>query len=155
MKPTIMKRKFRKMIYLLLPAIAGVAIVLQTALSGKISKDFGTIETVILIHLFGLLAALLVYFVQGNTSFAFFGKSNLLAVIAGALGVVIIFTISKSFVANGALTTVMISVVIQMGISKVIDHFGLFGIEKNPVNLTQLAAIGLMIVGVVILQLDK
>lgn len=143
------------MVYLILPAVAGVAIALQTAFGGKLNKQFGSIETVILVHLFGLLLALTVYLFSGKASFSFISDINIAAVLAGSLGVVIIFSISKSFNVNGALTTIMISVVVQLVVSKIIDHYGLFGVEKNPVNMVQIYALIIIVSGVVLLQYNK
>ena len=155
MKTLTTKQRLKKMIYLILPAVAGLAIALQTAFSGKLNQQFGAIETVIIIHLFGLLLAIAVYLLRGHASFSFMSNINILAVIAGSLGVIIVFSISKSFNVNGALTTIMISVIIQLIVSKIIDHYGLFGIEKNPVNMVQIYALIIIISGVVLLQYNK
>ena len=155
MKSLTLKEGFRKMVYLIFPIIAGVAIALQTALSGKVSTQVGALETVILVHFFGLMLAILVFFLRGNVNFTFLSNVNLLSVIAGSLGVVIIFTISRSFVVNGALTTVLISVIIQLIVSKFIDHFGLLGAVKNPVNLMQVFALLIIVSGIVMFQYSK
>lgn len=152
MKTLTTRLKIKHMAYLILPAIAGIAITLQTAFSGKLSKEVGSLETVILVHFFGLIVALLIYLVRGNINFGFVSSINMLPVIAGSMGVLIIFFISKSFIINGAFTTIMISVVIQLVVSKIIDHFGLLGAIKNPINLVQLFALVLIITGVVLYQ---
>lgn len=152
MKTLMKKKDIRKMTLLLLPAIAGMAIALQTAFSGRMNKDIGAIETVIVIHFFGLILALLIYVLKDQATFSFITKTNLTAIIAGSLGVVIVFSISKSFIENGALTTVLISVIVQLIVAKAIDQFGLFGAEKNPINLTQVIAIVIVIVGIVLYQ---
>jgi len=140
------------MIYLLLPAIAGAAIILQTAFSGKLSKEIGTLETVILVHLFGLIIALIIYLIRGNTSISIFTDVKLSAIIAGAMGVLIVFFISKSFVVNGALLTILISIVVQLIGSKIIDYFGLFGAEKVPIDMIQIGSLILIISGVILYQ---
>lgn len=155
MKTLMKKKEFRKMALLLLPAIAGVAIALQTAFSGKLNRQIGSLETVIAIHFFGLLLAVIIYLFQEQSNFGFVAKTNLLPIMAGSLGVIIIFTISKSFIENGALTTVLISVVIQLVVSKMIDHFGFFGVEKNPINLTQVIALAIVIGGIVLYQIGE
>ena len=155
MKSLIMKLRNKKMVYLILPVIAGVAITLQTAFSGKLNKQVGSLETVILVHLFGLLVAVIVYILSGQANFKFMTNINLLPIMAGSMGVLIIFSISRSFVVNGAFTTIMISVVIQLIISKMIDHFGWLGAEKNPLNLPQLFSLCIIISGIVLYQYNK
>jgi transporter family-2 protein len=143
------------MTYLLLPIIAGLAITLQSTLSGKSTKEFGSMETVIMIHLFGLLAALIIYFSRGDFSLSFFSKVNLLPIIAGSLGVVIIFSISNSVIMNGVTTTLVITIVLQLIVGKVIDHFGMFGVERSPINLYQVVGIVVVFIGVFIFQKAK
>jgi transporter family-2 protein len=140
-----------KMMYIALPIIAGIAIALQGVFSNRVSERSGVIQAVFLIHAFGLLTAMVVLFI-GRHNYGFVKNFNLYAVMGGALGVVIIFTISKSITLNGVLTTVLISVIVQMTLSKVIDHFGLFGIEKNPINIMHVISILMMIVAVIIYQ---
>ena len=155
MKTLIAKTRLRHMTFLILPMIAGIAIALQTAFSGKISTKIGSLETVVLIHFFGLVLAVIVYLVRGNASFGFVKDIDLLAIIAGSMGVLIIFFLTKSFVVNGASTTITISVVVQLIVSKTIDHFGFLGVERNPVNMYQVLALLIIISGVVLFQYSK
>jgi len=152
MKTLTMKSKIKNMGYLILPAIAGLAIILQTAFSGKLTKDIGAIETVLLIHLFGLIVAIIVYLIIGNISINLITNFNALTVISGCLGVIIVFSISKSFLVNGAFVTIMISVLVQLVGSKIIDHFGLFGAEQVPINMMQVLSLLLIVSGVVLYQ---
>ncbi|MGE4571980.1 MAG: DMT family transporter [Candidatus Izemoplasmatales bacterium] len=140
-----------KAMYLVLPIIAGVAIALQAVFSNKVSQTAGVMQAVFLVHAFGLLLALFILLI-GKENFSFLKNFNIYAVLGGSLGVVIIFTIAKSITLNGVFSTVMVSVLIQMTVSKVIDHFGLFGVEKNPINLMHVIAILLMVSGVIIYQ---
>ncbi len=155
MKTLIAKTRLKNMTFLILPVIAGLAIALQTAFSGKISTKVGSLETVVLIHFFGLVLALIVYLVRGNANFGFIKDINLLAIMAGSMGVLIIFFLTKSFVVNGASTTITISVVVQLIVSKAIDHFGLLGVERSPVNMYQVLALLIIISGVVLFQYSK
>lgn len=143
------------MVYLILPVIAGIAITLQTAFSGKFSAKVGSLETVILVHFCGMIVALIIYLIRGHANFNFVSDTNLLAVMAGAMGVIIVFFISKSFIINGALLTIMISVVVQLIVSKIIDHFGFFGVEQVPINMMQLISLILIVSGVVMFQYNQ
>lgn len=149
---TFTAQKGRKIMYLLIPVIVGASITLQGALSNKISQNIGFIETVVLVHLFGLIASLVVYFTLGNSVTGIIKNVNLIAVFAGSLGLVIVFGFTKSISLNGVLTTVLISVLVQMILSKVIDHFGLFGVEQNPITGLQILSIVMMITAVFIYQ---
>jgi len=152
MKIVAKKLRIIKMGYLILPVIAGAAIILQIAFSGKISKEIGTIETVILVHFFGLIIALTIYLISGNATVKIINDVNLFAIMAGAMGVIIVFFISKSFMMNGALLTILISIVVQLIGSKIIDHFGLFGAERVPIDMMQIFSLVLIIFGVILYQ---
>ncbi len=147
--------KGRKLMYLAIPLVVGAAITLQGVFSNKIGEQSGIIQMVILMHLFGLIAGIIVYLIGGNTSITFIKEINFLPIIAGSLGVIIVSGFAKSISLNGMLTTIMISVMIQMIFSKIIDHFGLFGVTKNPVNIMQIVSIVFMISAVVLFQKSK
>lgn len=138
------------MAYIILPVIAGVAISMQGILSSKMGTKTGFMETAVLIHLFGLLTALAVYIVFSRGSLHFIIRPSLISVIAGSMGVIIVICIAKSISLNGAAVTVIVSVLIQMVVSKIIEHYGLFGVPRTPVNIYQILSI-LMIAGGVIL----
>lgn len=147
--------KGRKMMYLIIPVVVGMAISVQGIFSNKIGEQIGLIQMVIMIHIFGLILALLVFFIGGNKSFEFVKQVNLMTIIAGGVGVLIVSGFARSISLNGVLMTVMISVMVQMVISKVVDHFGLFGVTKVPVNLMQIIAIVVMFAGVVLYQKNQ
>ena len=152
MKSLTKKLGIIKMGYLILPAIAGTAIILQTAFSGKTSKEIGTLETVILVHFFGLIIALTIYLISGNSTVKLINDVNLFVIMAGAMGVIIVFFISKSFAVNGALLTIMISIVVQLIGSKIIDHFGLFGAQRVSIDMVQIFSLCLIIAGIILYQ---
>ncbi|XMB72944.1 DMT family transporter [Mycoplasmatota bacterium WC30] len=144
--------RFKKMMLLLLPVAAGLAIALQNVFYNKVSKDVGIMGTVLMIHFFGFLVALVIYiFTKGSFS-NLLSNISVIMVLSGVLGVIVVSTITKSVSVNGVLSTVMLSILAQMILAKIIGHFGWFGVEQNPINIYQIIAIFLMFVGVVIYQ---
>lgn len=144
----IMSLKGKKIMYLFIPLIVGAAISIQGGINNKISQSSGFIEMVVIVHLSGLVIALGIYFISGEPSFDFVRKINLYSVITGVFGVIIVFGFAKSIGFNGIVQTVLFSVLAQMVLSKVIDHFGLFGVTKVPINTMQVVSMLLMITGV-------
>lgn len=155
MRTLLRNKGIRRMGNLLLPAIAGLSIALQVAFSGKLNREIGSIETIIAVHLFGLLIATIIYFFARNPSFDFLLKFNGIAIFTGFLGVIIVFTISRSFLVNGALSTILISVLVQIIITKIVDHYGLLGGTRNPFSFMQFIALVIVIVGVVLYQFNE
>ncbi len=135
-----------------LPIIAGIAISTQGALNSKVGSKLGLIEVVIMVHLFGLITSLLIYFIGGAKNLDFMFKFNPNLVVAGVCGVIITFSLALSFIELGALITVMISVSTQLVTTKTYEHFGWFSLARVPINYTQVLAILIVILGVVIYQ---
>ena len=144
--------RFKKMIFLLLPVVAGLAIALQNVFYNKVSKDVGIMGTVLMIHFFGFLVALVIYIISKGSFNNLVSNISVIMVLSGVLGVIVVSTITKSVSVNGVLSTVMLSVLAQMILAKVIGHYGWFGVEQNSINIYQILAIVLMFVGVFIYQ---
>ena len=151
-----MKEIIKKMYILLLPIAAGAAIATQSALNNNIGKKVGMLEIVILVHLFGLLVSLIIYLVRGNTDIiGMITSASWKAVVAGMLGIVITYSIAASITNIGVLETVMISITVQIVLSKIIDHFGIFGVTPKPISITEVFALSFFIIGVVLLRSGK
>ncbi|MBI9009062.1 MAG: DMT family transporter [Tenericutes bacterium] len=140
------------MVFILIPVAAGLALAFQSVFYEKVSRDIGVFGTAVMVHFFGLIAAVIVFLLVKGSIQNLTSNINGYTVVAGALGVIVVTAITKSVSLNGVLLTVMLSVVAQMIFAKIIGHFGWFGIEQNPINWMQVLAIFLMIVGVFIYQ---
>lgn len=149
---SILAKRGKSMLFLLIPIAAGLAIALQNVFYTKVGDDVGTMGTVVVVHFFGLLAALFVYLLSKGTFSNLTSNFSIYMVICGVLGVVVVSGITKSVPLNGLLLTIMLSVLAQMLFGKIIAHFGWFGVEQNPINWMQVAGILLMALGVFVYQ---
>ncbi len=145
----------RKMYIYLLPIIAGAAIIFQSTLNNQFSRENGLLETVIMVHLFGLVVSVLIYVFKGNSITSVLTTTNLKIIISGACGVVITYAIAFSITNIGVLETVTISIVIQMLLSKLVDHFGIFGVEVRSITTTDIIALLLFIAAIITLRINK
>ncbi len=148
----MMKARWRNMVFVALPLIAGLAITLQSVLNNRYGKEAGMLEAVIFVHLFGLLLAVAIYLVLGNSLITLFKNYKFIITLAGFMGVAIVYSTALSISYIGVTDTIMISIFAQIAFSKTIDHFGLFGVEVSPLTGYELLAILLMIVSVVLLR---
>lgn len=148
-KPTF---TVKKMIFLLVPVIAGMAIALQNVFYNNISKNVGIMGTVLLVHFSGLIFASILFLFTKYTFSDLVNNINWYMIISGVLGVIVVSGITKSVSTNGLLVTIMLSVTAQMLLGKIINHFGWFGVAKSPINPLQILAIFVMLAGVFIYQ---
>jgi len=70
--------------------------------------------------------------------------------IGGVYGVVFVVAATWAVPRMGVATTVTLMVAGQLIVSLVLDHFGAFGVPKQPINLGRIAGIGLVIAGVIL-----
>ena len=134
---------------LLLPLVAvlsGAAMALQGQINGGLGKKVGVLEASFISFGVGTLA---LFFIV-----VFFGSGDLLAVlsvpkwqlIGGLLGaffvVVSVFVVPKI----GVATTFMAVIAGQIILGAIIDHFGLFGGHRIPLDVKKLIAIGLLFI---------
>src|SRR5690606_1743120 len=133
-----------KFLLALLDVICGASVAIQSQVNGGLGRKVGLMEASFLSFFIGTL---ILFFLT-----IFFGKGNLLEVtevprwqliggILGALYVCInIFAVNKIGVAS----TLMAIILGQILLGAVIDHFGLFGGERYPMNSNKIIAILLL-----------
>lgn len=139
---------FMKMVYVLLAMAGGVAIGIQTVVNGGLGKKVGTVEASFLSFFIGTAALFFVVL--------FLGKGNMLAVsevpkvqlIGGLLGAFYVFTVIFGAPNIGVVATLMAVIIGQLFIGSIIDHFGLFGGERYPLDVKKGVALLLMIISV-------
>ncbi|HWO78221.1 MAG TPA: DMT family transporter [Bacillus sp. (in: firmicutes)] len=133
-----------KIVLLLLAVMGGAAVAMQSQVNGGLGRKIGVLEGSFISFLVGTL---ILFF-----AVLFFGKGNLLAtfevpnwqLIGGLLGAlyvaITIFAVPKIGVAS----TLIAVVAGQIVVGAIIDHFGLFGGTRIPIDLTKLFAICLL-----------
>ena len=70
--------------------------------------------------------------------------------IGGVYGVVFVVAATWAVPRMGVATTVTLMVAGQLIVSLVLDHFGAFGVPKQPINLNRIVGIGLVVTGVLL-----
>lgn len=131
---------------------AGNIIAMQNVFSTRISEKIGLWETTVIVHLVGLIVALVLASIFGSGSYKSLEGVNKLYLLAGGLGVIIIFSVPMAIGALGASFAIALMVISQLTFSTVIDTFGLFGSDKIPFDTTKLMGIIIMIVGVIVFK---
>jgi transporter family-2 protein len=134
-------------ILIIIAVIGGVAVALQAQFTGIMDRNVGTIESVFITYASGgLLISLLMLVLRGGNLGAWHGLPWY-ALTTGALGLVIVGTISYSVPRLGLATTFTILITSQFIIGTVFDHFGLLGAAVRPVSLSRLVGIVILLVG--------
>lgn len=132
----------------LIAAIGGVAVTLQGQFMGLMDRGIGTRESVFITYGSGGLLALLFMLAARGGNLAAWRAVPWYALTAGVLGLVIVGTIGYTVPRLGLALAFTIIVAAQFIIAALIDHFGWLGAAVHPLGWSQMAGIGLLIVGV-------
>jgi bacterial/archaeal transporter family-2 protein len=134
-----------KILFPLLAVIGGITIAVQGQINGGLGKKVGVIEGAFISFAVGTLALLfiLLFFGKGNISLiGTVPKWQLLGGLLGAFFVVVQVLVVPKI---GVTTTLMAVVVGQIILGAVIDHFGLFGGNRIPIDKQKIVAIVLLL----------
>jgi len=135
--------------YLILVAvIGGVAVTLQGQLIGIMDKNVGTVESVFITYGGGglIVGTIMLLLRGGNLS----SLQNIpgYVFLAAPLGLVIIASIGYSVSRLGLVAAFTIIVASQFILAAIIDHFGFFGTDIHPINISRLFGIVIMLLGI-------
>ncbi|MBY0095842.1 DMT family transporter [Mesobacillus maritimus] len=141
-----------KLIFSLLALTGGLAMGIQAIVNGGLGKRVGAIEASFISFLVGTAALFFLVL--------FFGKGNLLAIsevpkgqlIGGLLGAFFVLVLVLATPKIGVTATLISVIVGQLLIGSLIDHFGLFGGERFPLDLKKSLALLLMLASIYIFQ---
>jgi len=137
-----------RLAFLILASLAGAAMAVQGSLNSALGKVTGLVPATFLVHLLGTGAAgLLLLLPVTSGSLTRLPHAPWYAFLGGPLGVLIIYLVVASIPRLGVAVATTAIIVGQVGLAMVIDHFGLFGMEKIPFTWTKLVGLGLLAVG--------
>ena len=125
----------------------GVAVGLQGPLASMISQRLGIFESVFIVHLGGMLIALVPMLIYGS-KLAQWRSVPWYALGAGIFGLIVIASISYMIPRVGVAAAVTSVVAGQLLVSAVLDHFGLLGAAVKPLDLTRILGLGVVMLGV-------
>jgi transporter family-2 protein len=128
--------------------ICGVAVTLQGQFMGLMDQGIGTRESVFITYASGGVLVALFMLLAGGGNLRAWQDVPWYALTAGVLGLVIVGTIGYTVPRLGLALAFTIIVASQFIVAALLDHFGWLGAAMRPLGWSQMAGIGLLIVGV-------
>ncbi len=132
----------------------GVLISFMLMANGALQVAFGPTVSLVIIHATGT-AAMVAFLLIKRASLKNLDTVPPYLYLAGALGVVLVFLNNKTVASIGLTMTIAFGVIGQLIVSSVIDHYGIFGLEKRPGNPKKIAGLALILAGVFIMAWPK
>jgi len=123
-----------KLLALLIAAASGLAMALQGSLNAALGKIIGLLETTFIVHLVGLLVIFIVLFVfrLGDGEWHRYAEAPWYTYLGGVLSVIIVYLVARSIPPLGVAVATTAIIVGQVMTACLVDHLGLFGLEKAP-----------------------
>ncbi len=125
---------------LLIAAVSGIAMAVQGTVNSALGKVIGLWESTFIVHLTGLLLTAILLFVCGigKGCMSDFFQAPWYSYTGGVLGVLIIYSVVLSIPKVGVAPATTAIILGQVFTAGLVDHFGLFGMQKIPFSLYNL-----------------
>jgi transporter family-2 protein len=131
----------------LIGLLGGIAVGIQTPMSGTMGQRVGSISASLIIHVGGALVSLIILLMRGGENIGQWRSLPVYTLGAGVFGVILYLTINVSFPKVGATTAIVLIIVGQLITGLVIDQFGLLGVTARPIDLSRAVAVVLLFSG--------
>lgn len=135
-----------KLLFPLLALIGGIAVAIQSQVNGNLGRNVGVIEASFISFLIGTLALFFAVLFVGNGNLLAMASVPKWQLIGGLMGAIYVIILVFSVPKIGVAATLAGIIAGQMIMGAVIDHFGLFGGARFPVDAKKLVAILLLFV---------
>lgn len=119
----------------------------QGAFNAALNKRIGVAPMSVTVHLLGLIFSLGAMAIAGTPTLAELRQAPFYSYLGGALNAAIIGGVAWSVAKTGATIGISAILIGQLATAVVLDHFGLFSLERAPFSWLRLAGVALMLVG--------
>jgi transporter family-2 protein len=146
---------FNRSALLLIAAMSAFVIPFQAIINSRLGKLSGNPVFAAVVSFTGgtiALGIILLFWSRGIPKMPAGVRIPWYLYIGGLLGAVYVTTALTLVPKIGTANFIAATIVGQLVMSMVIDHFGLMGIEKNPISLTKVAGGALLICGMLLIQ---
>ncbi len=141
------------MVGVLFALVAGLLMSVQGVFNTRVMDSSNMWATNSWVQLTAFMVSISIWFFNGKEDlFSVFSVSNKLYLFGGVIGAFITFTVIKSISDLGPIYATMIILLAQLGVSCIIEVFGLFGTEKLYFEWSKIAGLALMIAGIIVFK---
>ncbi len=141
------------MIGFLIALISGALMSIQGVFNTQVTKTSGIWVANAFVQLTAFLVCMGVWLCTDRSSFASLWKVEpRYMLLGGVIGAGITYTVIKSMDMLGPARAVMLIVIAQLIVAYAIELLGIFGVEKQPLELRKVLGMAVAITGIVIFK---
>lgn len=143
----------RKMFGFLIALLSGALMSVQGVFNTQVTKTTGVWVSNGWVQFSAFAVCLAVWFFTGRDSVAAIARVEpKYMLLGGVIGAGITWTVIKSVDALGPAKSALLIVIAQLAVSYLIELFGLFGMDKAPLDWRKLGGLALAVIGIAIFQ---
>ena len=143
----------RKMFGFLIALLSGALMSVQGVFNTQVTKTTGVWVSNGWVQFSAFAVCLAVWFFTGRDSVAAIARVEpKYMLLGGVIGAGITWTVIKSVDALGPAKSALLIVIAQLVVSYLIELFGLFGMDKAPLDWRKLGGLVLAVIGIAIFQ---
>ena len=136
--------------YQMFALVIGMILAVMVSVNGELALVYGLFPSAVIIHVVGVLAALLLCAVRKEPE-PIRGRAPLWIYLGGVVGVLTVIFNNFAFAYISITSIVALGLLGQMAVSLAIDAFGWFGMEKHPFRKSTLVGFAFSLVGVFVM----
>lgn len=138
-----------KIVSLLLALLSGALMAVQGSMNTALSKIIGLLETTFVVHMIGTIVVVILLFVfqMGKGNLHAVGDAPWYVYLGGVMSVGIIYLVAASISEVGVANATTAIIVGQVVTAIIIDHLGVFGLERMPYGWNQLIGLVFLVFG--------
>lgn len=138
--------------YSILALLIGALISIMLSFNGLLEKNVGVIYSLVIIHIVGLITVAVIMLIK-REKIKIKEKLPIFLFSGGAVGVMLTFVNITTIGKIGVALTTSLAVFAQLIFSSLIDHYGLFGMDKYKFNPKKLVGFIIVFIGLVIMTI--
>ena len=140
----------------LIALVSGALMSVQGVFNTQVTKDSSIWVANVFVQLTALLVCLCAWFVSDRPSFTTLARVEpRYMLLGGAIGAFITYTVIKGMDLLGPAKAVMLIVIAQLIVAYLIELFGLFGVEKQPLSVRKIIGMAVAIVGIIVFKWES
>lgn len=137
----------------LIALLSGALMSVQGVFNTQVTKTSGIWVANAFVQFTALIVCLAAWLTTDRSSFTTLWKVEpKYMLLGGAIGAFITYTVIKGMEMLGPAKAVMIIVISQLIVAYLIELFGMFGVEKQPLEMRKIVGMGIAIAGIVIFK---
>ena len=138
---------------MIIAVISGALMSIQGVFNTKVTDQTGVWTANAFVQFTALLVCLGAWAAADRSSFgAIFRTEPKYMLLGGAIGAFITYTVIRSMDMLGPAKAVMLIVIAQLIVAYIIEIFGWFGVEKQPLEWRKVVGMAVAIVGIVVFK---